>query len=83
MPEVRWIQVTTLGSRFEEQMSECGRYWRHRALSHGSLSALTGDVNGEVPYADIPWQPGRAPAIAQPPVAKASSVPSIKRGDRS
>lgn len=58
-----WINVTTLGGAFEEQMSACGRYWRHRPLDHGTLASLTGQSleKGIEPQVELAWIPGRAP----------------------
>lgn len=61
MSDIAWITVTTLGSKFEEEMSKCGRYWRHRPMNAGALAALMGSDDGGEPYVDLPWRRGPAP----------------------
>jgi hypothetical protein len=58
MENTEWVEVTTLGSAYEEQVSMCGKYWRHRPLTMQRLSFLSGDSTC---YPDLPWQDGRAP----------------------
>ncbi len=59
--DTEWFSVTKLGSKYEEQVSYCGRFWRHRLLSAATL--IRGLHGGGIGYAydDGDWIPGPAP----------------------
>lgn len=59
--EIRWIPLTVLGSAYEQEISECGRFKRHRRLSPATLIRAPGGAGLGYAYDDGPWLPGPAP----------------------
>lgn len=42
--DIEWVDVTPIGSQFEEQMSSDGRHWRHRPWRDKRVGEIAGDL---------------------------------------
>jgi hypothetical protein len=59
-----WIDMTVAGSKWERQITDCGRYTRHRNIYLSSYT-ISIDENGFSRKVDGPWTDGPPPF--QPP----------------
>ncbi len=59
--DIDWISITVLGSAYEQEISECGRFQRHRLRSPATLIRAPGGAGLGYAYDDGVWQPGPAP----------------------
>lgn len=54
-----WIDVTCLGSRYEERYSPSTGRWQHRSIAGRGIRMLT-DLDEDI--IELPWHNGRAPS---------------------
>lgn len=50
--EIRWLDITTIGSNYDHQVSECGRYERHRPRTFSRPHST--DYQTELPWVNGP-----------------------------